>query len=926
MVACGFILMPVITHAAAVTFDLAEWQDLQFAFSQAYQPIFIVFMLLWVIIYSWRLLAPVQKWIEDNPNGRYAPPEIHKQLQRFSGDYWGFYLCYVLIAPQIYYWSTNPIGTFDINLFGQFILLQLVVAILVGLPVYLMAMDTLGRVVAFIGISAPLFSIKSKLMLLGGLIPLLTTSVLMLYFWHHTGYQTMESLMIFAALGLVNISITLLSINSTTRALQPVQQVLAGNSTSSYDELSHLRPQSTDEIGYLTQTLSMLFQHLGNHRSHTRAIFDTASEGIIVTNQQGLIITFNPAAEKLFNYRAVEIIGQPFSRLCPEVNLQQLADSEGIEKEVECLRNDGKRIPISLRINQMQQSGMRMFTCMVSDISERKAAEKKLRDAEARYRDLVETAHDLIWSINENGQWIYLNDASISIYGYKPEEMLHRHVTDFTAPEYLQRDRAAFAGVLQGHELVQYETVHIDRNGTAKHLSFNATAQIGKDGKVLRIRGMARDITEQKVYEKQLAYQAEHDSLTGLYNRHYFQQELERLIARVVRSGANSALLYIDLDQFKYINDTLGHAAGDKLLLEATKLLQKHVREGDMLARFGGDEFTLLLYNIDIEEVERTAEKLRLMFEKYRFFSANNNFNVTCSTGIAIIDNHAHSADEILAQADLACNLAKTHGRNRVYLYNEADKDKLGMAEDMGWAARVREVLDNDRFQMAYQPIVNIESGEIDSYEVLLRMPYDDGQIILPGGFMPSAERFGLIHNIDRWMVNKSIRTLAELRRAGDNIRFAINLSGRAFEDHTLLPLIRDVLKETELEPSAVTFEITETAAIANLNAASNFINSLRDLGCRFALDDFGSGFCSFTYLKHLPVDILKIDGSFVQSLHMAPVDQAMVRSMNEVAHALGKQTIAESVENAETLELLKEFGVDFAQGHYLGRPADMIA
>jgi EAL domain-containing protein (putative c-di-GMP-specific phosphodiesterase class I) len=204
-------------------------------------------------------------------------------------------------------------------------------------------------------------------------------------------------------------------------------------------------------------------------------------------------------------------------------------------------------------------------------------------------------------------------------------------------------------------------------------------------------------------------------------------------------------------------------------------------------------------------------------------------------------------------------------------------------------------------------------------------MPYDDGQIILPGGFMPAAERFGLVHAIDRWMVAKSIRTLAELRMDNERLCFAINLSGRAFEDESLLPLIRAALAETLLDPSSLTFEITETAAIANLNAATRFISSLRDLGCQFALDDFGSGFCSFTYLKHLPVDTLKIDGSFVQGLANAPVDQAMVQSMNQVAHALGKKTIAESVENVETLMLLREFGVDYAQGHYIGRPSHTL-
>jgi len=915
--------MPLAGYNAAVIFDLVDRQTLHDSLNQFYLPAFLSFMLIWVISYAWRLLLPIYNWKQSNPKARYAPPEIHRRLHHFTSDYWGFYVCYVLLLPQIFFWSAST-AEFSVNIFAQFILLQLVIAILIGLPIYMLAMDTLGRVVSHIGISAPLFSIKTKLMLLGGFVPILTNAILILFFWKEIGNLSHDALIIFSCLAAVSLTITFLSINSTAHALAPVQSVLSGTSSAGYDELAKLRPQSTDEIGYLTQTLSTLFQHLGDQRSHMRAIFETASEGIIVTNQQGLMITFNPAAEHLLEYSAVEIIGQPFTRLCPGANLNHIAQSEGLEFEHDAIRHDGSHLPVSLRVSEMQQSGMVMYACMLSDISARKASEKQLRNAEARYRDLVETAHDLVWSVDGKGHWIYLNDASLSVYGYTPNEMLHRHITDFSSPEYRSRDREAFSSLMSGGELIQYETVHIDREGTPRNLSFNATAQV-KAGNVIRLRGTARDITKQKAYETQLSYQAEHDSLTGLYNRHYFQQELERVIARVARSGAVSALLYIDLDQFKYVNDTLGHAAGDQLLLEVTELLQNHVRDGDLLARFGGDEFTLLLYNIEKDDARPIAEKMRQMFENFKFFSAKNTFNITSSIGVSIIDNSSVSADETLSQADLACNLAKAHGRNRVYTYNPEDKDKLGMAEDMGWAARVREVLDNDRFQIVYQPIVSINDGQIYSYEVLIRMPFDNGQTILPGGFMPAAERFGLIHNIDRWMVAHSIRNLAQMHKQGQQVHFAINLSGRAFEDHQLLPLIRNAIKESGLNPGWLTFEITETAAIANLSAATNFIESLRGIGCKFALDDFGSGFCSFTYLKHLPVDILKIDGSFVQSLPSAPVDQAMVKSMNQVAHALGKQTIAESVENVETLNLLKELGVDYAQGHYLGRPSAKI-
>ena len=300
--------------------------------------------------------------------------------------------------------------------------------------------------------------------------------------------------------------------------------------------------------------------------------------------------------------------------------------------------------------------------------------------------------------------------------------------------------------------------------------------------------------------------------------------------------------------------------------------------------------------------------------------------HILCSIGVALIDNQVNSADDVMSQADLACNISKTQGRNNVHMYNPQDNDKAGMAEDIGWATRVRDAIDKDFFKLYFQPIYSLTTDTVHDYEVLLRMTTESGDIIMPSGFMPAAERFGLAHNVDRWTVRHSMEHLALLQQDDASIQFAINLSGRAFEDKTLLPMIDDILREHNLNPASLTFEITETAAIADLQAAMHFIGKLKDLGCQFALDDFGSGFCSFTYLKHLPVDKLKIDGAFVQGLAHATVDQAMVKSMNQVAHALGKTTIAEFVENAATLAMLKEIGVDYAQGHYLGKPTAQIA
>lgn len=919
----SLVLTVVASFSAALVFEGTTTAELQRILLQGAVPLFALLWVLWGGIRMRRFLAPVYDGLYQTNLPPAAHGALRRRLTRFSRVYWTTFLSYALLLPALF---IAVRGSFDRQTYITFALVQLAVVVLIGVPTYLLALERLGRLAPQVGFSRVQVSLKTKLMLVGGLTPLLSYTLLLHHHWLHSNIVSRDAALLWGVLALLTLASTLLAIRSMAGALRPVQDALRRSGATTHAELSLLQANSSDEIGYLTHMLGKVFRRLGDQESQMRAVVDTAAEGIVVVDERGVIDTFNAAAEKLFGYAALEIRGRPLSWLLPEcvtANGAPLLTSR--ELETYGVQRSGKQAPMSVRSSELHISGRRMITLLVADIAMRKAAEDELLKAEKRYRDLVETAHDLVWSVDTAGRWTYLNSACKTIYGLEPEQMIGRSISEFTAPEYAKRDAETLADILTGKELVQYETVHLDSQGQPHSLSFSAKAHLDSAGQVLFISGTARDITEKKAFEHRLAYQAEHDSLTGLFNRNYFQQELERVVARVARSGATCAIFYIDLDQFKYVNDTLGHAAGDRLLIEISTLLSSHVRESDLLARFGGDEFTVLLYDIDKVRVMQAAENFRAFFDRYKFYDSGNAFNVTCSIGAALIDSGTQSADEVMSHADLACNMAKAHGRNRANLYDPADRDKAGMAEDMGWAARVRDMLEQDRFKLVYQPIISVHDGRVREYEALMRMVCDDGQIILPGGFMPAAERFGLIHSVDRWVVNKAITHLAELRSAGHKVSFAINLSGRAFEDAELLPLIRALLKETNLDPEQLTFEITETAAIANLTAATKFIRALKDIGCQFALDDFGSGFCSFTYLKHLPVDKLKIDGSFVQNLATTPVDQAMVQSMNQVAHALGKVTIAEYVESAQSLELLREYGVDFAQGNFLGTPQDAI-
>lgn len=561
---------------------------------------------------------------------------------------------------------------------------------------------------------------------------------------------------------------------------------------------------------------------------------------------------------------------------------------------------------------------------IVHDITDLTLAKSALRLSETRFRDLIDNAHDLVWIVNRHGQWEYLNKAASKFYGIAPDDLLGRHFTEVVHPDCIEKDLSVFSDILCGREVTDHDSMHLHADGTTRYLSFNVQPRLDDDWEIVGALGMARDVTEQKSYERQLEHLAIHDVMTGLYNRHFFEKELTRTVDITSRTEQCAGLLYIDMDNFKYVNDTLGHAAGDQLLLEVSQMLSSRLRQGDLLARFGGDEFTMLSYNIQPGDLQEIAQSFHHLFKGFTFVQGEQVFDIRVSVGAVLIDSNTLTAGEALAHADLACTLAKTRGRNQAHIYNPHDQVLASMVSDVGWSRRINEALEKNYFVLYYQPVIQLSTKAVTHYEVLLRLQEAD-TVIAPGVFLLAAERFGLIGAIDRWVVKKAIQVLAQYHSQGKRYRFAINLSAKVFDDEGFLRYLNELIKRYTLDSTTLTFELTETAAISHMASAREFIESLKVLGCQVALDDFGSGFSSYGHLKHLPVDFLKIDGSFVQQLPSNPIDQAIVKSMNEVAHALGKQTIAEFVEDAATMDLLREYGVDFVQGYYTGKPAAII-
>ncbi|KQQ56895.1 PAS domain S-box protein [Pseudomonas sp. Leaf127] len=449
---------------------------------------------------------------------------------------------------------------------------------------------------------------------------------------------------------------------------------------------------------------------------------------------------------------------------------------------------------------------------------------------------------------------------------------------------------------------------------------------IHTDGQVSGMVLVLHDLTQERQYVANLSWQAAHDALTGLVNRSEFEYRLEQLLGH---EGSCHALLLLDLDQFKLINDGHGHAAGDQLLRHLCTVLPQSLREGDTLARLGGDEFGILLYQCSPQSAREIAEGLRRIVENLHFVLKGRTFMVTASIGMVLIDSACQRLEDALRGADLACYMAKEKGRNRVQVYHPDDLDLSLRSGEMAWIQRLHMALEEDRFCLYAQEIAALDPEGKDHgprhIEILLRLRDESGAIVVPDRFIPAAERFGLMTTLDRWVVRTVFRLLAQSREheagGASPALCSINLSGSSIGDSAFLEYLKQQFHSHGVAPGMICFEITETTAIADLGRAIAFINELKALGCLFSLDDFCAGMSSFAYLKHLPVDFLKIDGSFVKDMLDNTVNRSMVEVINHIGHVMGKRTIAEYVETPLIEEVLREMGVDFAQGYLIGRP-----
>jgi diguanylate cyclase (GGDEF)-like protein/PAS domain S-box-containing protein len=663
------------------------------------------------------------------------------------------------------------------------------------------------------------------------------------------------------------------------------------------------------------------------------AILESLEPAVVGQGLDGVIGMWTSGAERLYGYSAAEMVGHTLEAVVPsarrswEAEVLKVAVVAGLSDSYETVRlcRDGSELAVRVQFSPIRDPAGAIVGVSTIESILTGGDPPSTPLPEGLLRSSFEGAPIGIALVSiessSAGCVLRANRALCELTGRSSEELAVANVLELIHPDDAATDRAAMAR-LQAAEIDRF---HLEQRllHSERHVVWVAVdVTLGRDasGRPLYCIRQMQDIEERKRYEGELGYLIEHDPLTGLLNRRGFVRELTHEMAYAHRYGGDGAVLFLDLDDFKSVNDTCGHAAGDEVLSEIARIVGKRLRETDVFARLGGDEFAVLLPHTTPRAAERLAEGLLDAVREECRLSPAEGGGVSLSIGVGGFRDRGgdQNAEGILVEADDAMYMAKEAGKGQVAVASAVTRPSTARVT---WAERVARAVREGLFELYCQPIVDFASDAVSRWELLLRLPGGDGQLILPSQFLYTAERSGLILEIDRWVLTEAFRLIAEQEARGRKICLEVNISGRSVGDPQLLALIEQALEQTAIDPASLILEVTETAAIANMDRARGFATTLQSLGCGFALDDFGAGFGSFYYLKHIPFDYVKVDGEFIRNLPTSNTDQLIVDSIVQMSKGLGKHTIAEFVGDRETVEVLKKHGVDFGQGYYLGRP-----
>ena len=668
-----------------------------------------------------------------------------------------------------------------------------------------------------------------------------------------------------------------------------------------------------------------------------RAVVNTASDAIITITPDGIIHSFNRGAEHIFGYRAEEVIGQLFTLIMPErfreqcmLGLRRYLETHesrviGGTTELIGLRNDGGEFPVELSLGEVQEDGDRLFAAIIRDITERKRSEEALRQLSRQNEMVLNSAGEGIFGLDLQGKTTFINPAAARMTGWDIDELSGQRLHDFlhhSKPDgtpYPSEECPIYAVFKTGATLSRDNEVFWRKDGTHFPVEYVSTPIVEGD-KILGAVVTFKDITERKALEKKLQYQAFHDPLTDLPNRALFMDRLGHALARAGQQASEVAVLFTDLDNFKVINDSLGHKAGDQLLVAVAERLKACLRPVDTVARLGGDEFTLLLEGVTgVSDAARVAERIAQELRAPFALEAQEVF-ATTSTGIAVSSSAQGQPTDLLRHADLAMYRAKSKGKACYEVFEPSMS--IDALERLELETELRRALGREEFRVYYQPEILLESGDIVGMEALVRWEHPEHGLLLPQEFLPIAEESNLIMPIGQWVLReacKQLRTWQEKYPNNAPLVMSVNLSTREFFQPSL---IAEILRETGVDPRTLQLEITEGAvAYDNAQNANNTLWNLKTLGVQLAIDDFGMGYSSLSYLKRFPVDLLKIDRSFVRELGKDLKDTKIVAAIIHLARALDLKVIAEGVETAEQVEQLRKMECDMVQGSYFSKP-----
>ncbi len=695
----------------------------------------------------------------------------------------------------------------------------------------------------------------------------------------------------------------------------------------------------------LVERLLHTQQEVERQRLFLKTVIDADPHCLYVKDRQGRIRLANQGFAQYFNCTPEQLIGKPFPD-SPPANIdlaQTLSEGDGtifsqeqdkIEREIHFTDRSGQQhwlYTIKAAIKNKSNNVEHLIGVGI-DTTRRKQAEEALFEAKERAQVTLHSIGDAVITTDERGIIEYINPVAEALTGWplaQAQGQVSSEVFHIVHEKNRQPAPDPVAHCLRAQTISNLpgRAILISRNGSECYIDDSVAPIRRRDGQLLGTVLVFRDITKTQQLVHRLEHDATHDALTGLVNRIELERRLVRALTSTKKYGIQHALCYLDLDQFKLINDTAGHTAGDKLLKQISAILPKIFRERDTFARIGGDEFGLLLENCPLDRAQTIAQTVVTTIREYCFSWEGRTYQVGASIGLAPITTEIQDTAQIMTQVDIACYIAKELGRNRVHLYQYEDTETAQRHSEILGATGLRDALEKNRFRLYYQPIVPLHTTDLrpTHYEALLRVVSkvnedENSELVLPAAFIPAAERYGLMGAIDRWVIRAALRDYADgVGQTKANI--AINLSGNSLSDETLLDFIEAQFIEFGFPPESLCLEITETAAIQNLRHATHLITALKSYGSQFALDDFGNGLSSFHYLKTLPVNYLKIDGSFVKNMIENTRDNALVAAINQMSHTLGIETVAKYTHSQAILERLRELGVDYAQGYFLGQP-----